>query len=248
MQKKSATPWQTFTLPKCDNTAEEYEDACAGDPGTGRFAVADGASESSFANVWAKLLVEGYVRPPPRPGPKDNWLAPLRRQWSAAVDSRELDWYGEEKRQQGAFATFLSLRIMISPEGLGGRWKASAVGDSCIFQVRGDELLASFPLSSPGEFGNRPALICSRSVKKEVRRKKQWGTWQPGDCFLLMTDALAEWFLVRHKAKRKPWRSLAGRLLGKNGAVELAAYMKQIRDKKELKNDDVTLGIVGPLS
>ena len=63
-----------------------------------------------------------------------------------------------------------------------------------------------------------------------------------------MTDALAEWFLTRHETKQKPWRSLAGRLLRKNGEAELTAYLEQLRDKKELKNDDVTLGIVGPLS
>lgn len=247
MEKKLMPAWLTYNLPKRDNSAEEYEDACAGDPAAGRFAVADGASESSFANVWAKLLVEGYVRPPDRDRKQENWLAPLRRQWSAAVDHRELDWYGEEKRERGAFATFLSLRIYTGPEGPTRRWKASSVGDSCVFQVRDDVLLASFPVGAPAEFGNRPALIGSRPVRTEVQRKVHRGDWKPGDTFLLMTDALAEWFLVRNEAKRKPWQSLCYRLMRKNGAAELTAYLEQLRDHKELKNDDVTLGIVGPL-
>ncbi len=246
MEKKT-TPWLTYSLPKRDNSAEEYEDACAGDPAAGRFAVADGASESSFANVWAKLLVEGYVRPPARDRTQENWLSPLRRQWSAAVDNRELDWYGEEKRDRGAFATFLSLRINASPGEPSGRWKASAVGDSCLFQVRGDVLVASFPLSTAAEFGNRPDLIGSRPIVTEVPRKVHRGEWKPGDVFLLMTDALAEWFLARNEAKRRPWQSLSYRLQRKNGAAELTAYLEQLRDHRELKNDDVTLGIVGPL-
>ena len=184
MQKKSAPPWQTFTLPKRDNSVEEYEDACAGDPVAGRFAVADGTSESSFANVWAKLLVEGYARPPTRNREEENWLAPLRRQWSAVVDNRELDWYGEEKREQGAFATFLSLRITPSAEELGGTWKASAVGDSCMFQIRDDELLESFPMSARTDFSNRPALIGSRPVKIEGPAENRMGDLAAGGLFL----------------------------------------------------------------
>ena len=56
--------WQSFFLPKRGNAAEEYEDAFAGDPASGRFAIADGASESCFAAAWAKIVVESYVKTP----------------------------------------------------------------------------------------------------------------------------------------------------------------------------------------
>lgn len=248
MSKNPAISWRIFALPKRGHRAEEYEDACAGDPATGRFAVADGASESSFANIWAKLLVEGYVQPSARKTAADNWLAPLRKQWAKQVDGRELPWYAEEKREQGAFATFLGLRIVRSPEERGGRWKASAVGDSCMFQVRDDILLACFPLARSADFDTRPALIGSRPMKNDVRPKLEWGRWQPGDWFFLMTDALAQWFLARHEEKRKPWRSLLWRLTQKNGEAELTAYLEKLRDGKELKNDDVTLTAIGPLT
>lgn len=247
MPQTSAIPWQTFALHKRGHRPEEYEDAYAGDPLTGRFAVADGASQSSFADLWAKLLVDGFVQPAVKDNPEETWLAPLREQWAAAVDDRELTWYGEEKRELGAFATFLGLRIARSKEGRGGRWKASAVGDSCLFQVRDDELITAFPLGRSEDFGLSPALIGSRPVKVEVRPKVEWGRWQPGDWFFLTTDALAQWFLARHEAGKQPWRSLAWRLGQKDGEAELTAYLEQLRDKKELRNDDVTLGIIGPL-
>jgi len=49
MTKPGLHRWRALGLPKRGHSAEEYEDAFAGDPKVGRFAVADGASESSFA-------------------------------------------------------------------------------------------------------------------------------------------------------------------------------------------------------
>lgn len=48
--------WQGFGVPKRGHSAEEYEDAYAAALQVGRFAVADGASESSFASLWASCL------------------------------------------------------------------------------------------------------------------------------------------------------------------------------------------------
>src|SRR5215468_4746653 len=133
--------WRSFTLPKRGHSAEEYEDAFAADPKIGRFAVADGASESSFASLWAKLLVDGFVHPGERNG-DTSWLEPLRKRWAAKVDPQELSWYSEKKTE--------------------GAWSALAVGDSCIFQVRKDALVQAFPMERSDSFGNHPSLICSR--------------------------------------------------------------------------------------
>ena len=56
--------WQAFRHWKQGNAAADYEDAGAGDVATGRFAVADGASEASFAATWARLLVETFLVSP----------------------------------------------------------------------------------------------------------------------------------------------------------------------------------------
>ena len=55
---------KVFCCPKLGNSLEEYEDAWAHrQTSTGiRVAVADGATESSFAKLWAVLLAESYVR------------------------------------------------------------------------------------------------------------------------------------------------------------------------------------------
>jgi len=239
MTATSAIHWRSFVLHKDGNAPDEYEDAFAGNPASGRFAVADGASESSFASLWAKLLVDGFIAA--RGRTTLNWLLPLQKRWADAVDHLELDWFGEEKREQGAFATFLGLVVQKGQAGQ-GRWRAVVVGDCCLFHVRKDTLLASFPILRSTDFGNRPPLLCSRVVAGKdglAKAKRAVGKWEKGDRFFLMTDALAEWFLHRHEQQRRPWESLHRRLAEPNGS--LTAYIERLRSQKELKNDDVTL-------
>jgi len=57
----------------------------------------------------------------------------------------------------------------------------------------------------------------------------------PGDRFLLLTDALAAYFLQEFEAKRRPWDDLP------LTDAALADFIKTRRDKGSLKNDDVTL-------
>jgi hypothetical protein len=101
--------WHAFHTHKHGNAPEEYEDAFAGDASAGRFAVADGASESSFVAAWAKLLAQGFVADEGRPWRALEWLTPARQRWAAEVDPLPLPWYAEEKREQGAYATLLGI-------------------------------------------------------------------------------------------------------------------------------------------
>ena len=88
--------WQAFRLPKRGHSADEYEDAYAANPYVGRFAVADGASESSFAALWAQLLVNGFTRPAEKPDPDGGWLQTLQKDVSstagvAAITPMQID-------------------------------------------------------------------------------------------------------------------------------------------------------------
>lgn len=83
VQRRKCAPVQRADSP------EEYEDASAVDPAQGRFALADGASESSFAAAWARLLVSGFVAcPVPWTRRWTQWLPPLQAEWAADVDGR----------------------------------------------------------------------------------------------------------------------------------------------------------------
>src|SRR5258708_3771982 len=127
--------WQAPALPKGGNSAAEYEDAAAPDPERGRLAIADGPARSSFAALSAHLLVAEFVNAPAGAlAPWPTCLPALQQRWAAAVGTAALPWYAEIKLQQGAFATFLGVAAYEL------RWQAVAVGDSCLFQTRGEHL------------------------------------------------------------------------------------------------------------
>ena len=226
--------WHAFHLPKRGHVAGEYEDAFAGDPARRRFAVADGASESSFAAAWARLLAEGFVAAR-RPWRDLNWLGPLRQRWAQEVDGLELPWYAEMKREEGAFATLLG--VVFRP----GRWRALAVGDSCLFRTRGGRLRKAFPLTASADFGNQPRLLGSRGRVSLTEHAR--GRWRPGDHFLLMTDALAQWFLRRSEQGERPAAEIAELLRGGDRPAAFADWIERKREQ-DLRNDDVTLVVI----
>jgi hypothetical protein len=236
--------WQAFRLSKRGHTAEEYEDAFAGDPAAGRFAIADGASEASFAGVWARALVEGFVSAPGRPWQNLRWLQPQRQHWAEQVDGLALPWYAEQKRDQGAFATLLGLALWPAASDQSGRWRALAIGDSCLFHIRGERFLTSFPLTETAEFGNRPNLLGSRAGASEDSGEHAQGRWQPNDRFLLMTDALAQWFLHETEQGHTPLQAIDRLLAQAAPEAAFAEWVEERRNRESLRNDDVTLMVI----
>lgn len=233
--------WQQLQTPKRGNSADEYEDAAAGNQKMGRFAVADGASESSFAGLWAKLLVEGFVRPLTRTSVGAVWFKPMQERWAKEVDGRPLPWYAEEKRSLGAYATYCGL-VLRKDEGPQHRWRAEAIGDSCLFQVRDDKLVVAFPVQRAEDFGNEPKLLGARpKPNQEKMRTRIRGTWQQGDRFYLMTDALAHWCLRRCEKQKSPWSAIDAVLAQKKAQSAFEAWCEQLRERQAVRNDDMTL-------
>jgi hypothetical protein len=233
-------------LPKQGHSEEEYEDALAANPSRGRFAVADGASESAFARLWAQLLTDHFLAAR-RSRRLSEWVEDARRHWSAQVMGLDLPWYAEMKREEGAFATLLGVSFHRPTAGRPWRFRAVAVGDSCLLQVRGDRRVRAFPVQRSSDFGNQPRLISSREAAIPASLSCS-GSIRPGDRFFLMTDALAEWFLSCFEKDGRPWEAIAS-LSSSDGPgpeAAFAAWVEQLRAQDNLRNDDVTLLIIEP--
>jgi hypothetical protein len=230
---------KSLALPKRGNSAEEYEDALASNDQRGRYAIADGASESSYASVWARLLVSAFVNAATADlAHWAAWLPSLQQRWAAQVGNAALPWFAEIKLQQGAFATFLGVAVQDR------RWQAVAVGDSCLFQTRSGRLHQAFPLVCSDDFGTTPWLVGSRGcdaedVEKRTRRAE--GDWHPGDRLWLMTDALAKWFLEQVEVCGRPWTDLDRLLQATSPQQAFGDWVAGLRDTDRLHNDDVTL-------
>jgi hypothetical protein len=228
-----------FCEPKHGSGPEEYEDAWAGNLAVGRFAVADGATESSYAGLWARMLVEEFVSTAClEPATWSTWLPEVQTRWEEAVGKQPLPWYAEIKWQQGAFATFLGVMVQLS------RWQALAVGDCCVFHVRGRRLCRAFPVGHSHDFSNTPWLVSSRGFAPDMmagRELRCAGEYQSGDRLWLMTDALAKWFLQVAEAGQQPWDLLEPLLVMAEAKVSFRSWIMALRNGRQIRNDDVTL-------
>jgi hypothetical protein len=251
-----------FRLPKAGVSLAEYEDAVKVGPPpvdegdfTGRrlwAAVADGASEAMLAGRWAVDLVTRFTNAP-LSADLSMVLRDAVAAWDAEVNSyvvgrevsgRPIQWYEEDGLAKGAFSTILGLRLVDTVRGYSaeGRFDVWALGDSCLFQVRENEVLTAFPIEDETVFGNSPDLAPSRPndfslVSQRIAYLR--GRWRSGDVFYLATDALAQWFLTARNAGEQPWKPLGD--LGTDDGDDFATWVAERRAVGQLRNDDTTL-------
>lgn len=289
---------RAFHVPKHGNKEAEYEDAFFPENEVHRevtefrCAAADGATESAFSGLWARLLVRSFGRRRLR-------VQQLQRVWQRVIQRTPLPWYLEAKVPHGAHAAFVGLsihetrkaieapttqeaplaaRAAAAPDAEGpdaeeahwldpapavllpaqcsaeetteprtvasGHWRALAIGDTCLFHVRGDELVDVGPLRKSDEFDSRPVLLASRGPQQlagsDTHVRMLGGAWQSSDTFYLVTDALAKWMLQQHENGDAPWQMLLE--LGTDAeAVSFEQLVADLRSSKALHNDDTTL-------
>jgi hypothetical protein len=233
-----------FILPKEGSGPEECEDAFAFDAGSLRFAVADGATEAFDARRWAARLAAewvGAVRAPLTAREFGPWLKEQGEWLRASWEGRKLPWYAEEKRRAGSYAAFVGLRLEASGRRMG--WRALALGDSCLVHGRGGEVLDAFPLDSHEAFTSTPPLVPSGEHSREAalaRLVEREGRAEPGDTFLLMTDALSAWYLEA-SARRDPRAEQFDSLLAASENGPLSELVRRERAAARMKDDDVAV-------
>jgi hypothetical protein len=162
----------------------------------------------------------------------------IAKKWS----KRNLPWYAEEKARSGSFAAFAGLEIVC---GLAASrvFRCVALGDCCLFFERDGVPRRAFPMEDADEFGNRPLLIPSRPPIRNVLENAPALFEQdarPGDVFLLMSDAIAQWYL-RHAWSSLSLRSRLHMLLRQCVWEDLAGFVEHEREAGRLRNDDVAI-------
>jgi hypothetical protein len=149
----------------------------------------------------------------------------------------------EEKVRDGAYATLLGLSVHTHHRARSCfTWRARAVGDSCLFLVRAEQLHFAFPVTRAADFGNQPHLLGARPAGRRCPRRRSKGQGRSADLLLMMTDALAQWFLCEIEDGRQPWRELTE----VSSAAEFAELVDDLRQRRGLRNDDVTCLSVRP--
>ena len=227
-------------LPKLDHDASECEDFIATDIQTCRFAVTDGATEAFDARNWAQRLAQHWVQNQSALTAEEfrEWVAAEGRELHASWNGLSLSWYSEEKARTGSFAALVGVELDLktgSPS-----WKAIALGDTCLLHCRGGNLLKSFPLSHSESFNSTPVLVASDSSMHEASMTSvviDSGTCNNGDALLLLSDAMACWFLERfEKNDLDP-----NELFAKKEDQELVQFFNHERQAGRMRNDDLAV-------
>lgn len=210
-------------------------------------AVCDGASNAFESRLWARLLAQGFVANSPLGLGDDGllrWADSVASRWSEAIPWQALSVFQEAKAREGSASTLVGLELTaLSRQPTTGTWRCLALGDSCLFQVSGDRLAQKLPVSRSADFGlSTPLLYTERdSNQQNIPDAVRWhGTWQQGDCFFLLTDAIAQWFLREDERGAAPWKTLMS--LDEAG---FPAFVKDKRARHQMRQDDVTAFMVG---
>jgi hypothetical protein len=228
---------------KMGNSDAEWEDAFAIDDNSGIVCVSDGASEGIFARIWARQLVDRFVADRPdltKPDAVAGWLRGCRVAWNKQIDYPNLRWSQQSKVDStGAAATLIGLRVWPSPGRPGEyEWESAAVGDSCLFRLLGDEILATFPLVSSRQFALGPGLVRSKP-EFPTRPVFARGTCRAGDAFILATDAVAQVLFEALEAGPVDWARFET-----IPQEEWRGQIDEMRRAKRIVNDDCTLVFV----
>jgi hypothetical protein len=204
---------RTFSLAKDAEFPEQTQDAFALNSRRGVAVVADGAAMGLFSGMWARQLCRAIVLEPPdldAAAEFQAWLAAQRAAWWAQIDVEHLPFYQRAKLPDGGASTVLWIELgptVDEPPSRPTRCQlyAVALGDSCLFHLRGDELLHAFPVEDESGFGIDPPLLGSIDFKQDHQLEFQIleDECLTGDLLVLCTDAVALW-ATKRRAAREP--------------------------------------------
>jgi hypothetical protein len=250
MKSLARIQWRAVSVSKQGNHAAENEDAYQPDTPPGAqtdpknfvWALADGATQTSFSGLWARLLVRAAAGTYPDASLPDL-VSAAQANWVNALSRTALPWHAEEKVRQGAFSTLAWFGLKPSSHS----WKAVVIGDSCLFQVRGGKLIRMFPEYESVDFRRSPLLLSSIPARNtrildDLTSFAIDGNWVAGDQFLLMTDALACWTVSELEKGSDPFGPLQAVILKPENPDEaFGAWLEVNRRERNIKNDDTTL-------
>ncbi len=238
-----------FRMSKLGNRESDYEDSFSYDLEKMKFAIADGVSNSIFSDVWAEALTETFVS-----GRTDlfsssagdimhHLIVEARKRWYGSVKWDSLPWFTRNKAVNGSHSTLLLCQLRHQDDDT-LQMRAIAVGDSCLFKLRGDDIIYSFPLSDPSQFNTTPDLVWSGkghpfpvdSSSRDPEVRIMDGAVSAYDRLVFATDSISVLLLKdAHPA------SLLEQLVEK----KLSRNIVEAIDRGRIRNDDITVAVVG---
>jgi hypothetical protein len=247
--------WYSFSIPKAGNKPSENEDAVF--PASGHdclnrktdkaaFAVADGATQTSFSGLWANCLVKHCTDAHLSEFNFQNAVTRAQAEWQLALKDLDLPWHAQEKVRLGAFSALTWVEIQYDPlhPATAFTWRALAVGDCCLFIAHNHTIYLSLPLQDPSEFSNSPVLIPSKSEKMDsIKNKIQTarGSLMRGDQLILASDAISSWIMRKPQKDQREYLDMVNTLRTSGDELAFTTWVNRLRRNGELRNDDTSI-------
>ena len=203
-----------FSTSKRGEGRHAIEDSISINLQSGRFAVSDGVSRSFLPKVWSNILTQAWVSADNvEDFPSDKLFEQFRQErdriFKLLDEDTRMDYDDLERKYKTASATFCGVDVHH------GKLKWVIIGDSCLFLLPEQEhplCISSHPMSTNNKgriipyFDNTPFQVLANG--------NVYGEWNRGErsfekgVFLLMSDAMSEWFINAHNNENKPLEQL----------------------------------------
>ena len=258
-----------FVAPKEGEMIDKCEDVVSMHQNRRRFAVSDGATTASYSAEWARALCRHAVESPPPAlrgagcelseedvtedaGRLRLWLERALEYWTPEVPWERLVRPAVfNKAKEGSGASLAGIELLDARADEGVRFRAWALGDSCVIQLRGNQVFSSKPMDTSARFSHVPTLLMT-APGYEAKYVRFWQSWEsvlaPGDLVLLGTDALCEYILRTFESggggEILAWLNDLSSDSGLDGWGRFEDFVGARRKDGQMKNDDVGLIIV----
>jgi len=261
---------RAFLMPKERETLDDCEDVVSIHQNRRRFAISDGAGTASYSAEWARALCRQAMDTPPpvfadvegatTEGRTKEDEDRLRGWWGNALDywRPEVPWERlvsrltmVNKAKEGSGATLAGIEILDGGGQEGVRFRAWALGDTCVIHLRNNKVLASRPMVRADQFNNVPLLLLTRPGFVEIYLR-HWQSWEstlvPGDILLMGTDALSKYILgALESGAGTGVLAWLRDLLCKSqvqGWHQFEEFVDARRYEEQMKNDDVAIVLI----
>ena len=207
----------------------------------GVFAIADGATQGFKSEIWAKLLVDNFVRTPTFT--PENLIEDFKRYASnfkqqdfcVKTDNPAFRLAGERKKQQGAYATFMGIKF------IDNKLAYISSGDVCGFLIRKNNI-HPFPHNNIDDLENDKGFLGTQPLLEDKVMTGQFKdattTLEANDIIILATDAIAR-LLLKEKEQ-------VNTLLSLSSYDSFYQYILNLWETKKLEEDDITICIIEP--
>lgn len=237
----------SFRTHKEAESLDDCQDACAPNDEKGCYAIADGVTRSFFPKEWAVLLVEHFCDNTDLSVAKTDWrawIAPIQQKWYEQVEEkvseRNLFYLTNSfNTKESAASTFIGIEFNKDS----GTWEAMIIGDSCLFH-KSDTGFKSYLMENSADFTNHPEFFASFAKDNHSEPIFISGNANPGDTFILATDALAKW-VVEYKEVGELDATL-NTLKAVKTKEQFYQFVHEARHDEVIRlvNDDVTLMLI----